>query len=90
MLSDNLNFREVGCDSPSENFTPTSERVASSGSHQHLGFKKGMAIASLNSIQLRSLLVAEARGNHPISRLSATSVARNEHVTSIRRILVQF
>ena len=48
MVSDNLNFREVACGSPSENLTPTSESVASSDSHQHLGFKKGIAIASLN------------------------------------------
>ena len=39
MLSDILNFREAACGSPSENFTPTSEGVASSGCHQHLGFK---------------------------------------------------
>ena len=56
MVSDNLNFREVACGSPSENLTPTSESVTSSGSHQHLGFKKGMAIASLNINGLRSHL----------------------------------
>ena len=56
MVSDNLNFREVACGFPSENLTPTSESVASSESHQHLGFKQGMAIASLNINGLRSHL----------------------------------
>ena len=56
ILSDNLNFREVACGFPSENLTPTSKSAASSGSHQHLGFKKGMAIASLNISGLRSHL----------------------------------
>ena len=50
--------RENACTAGSlpENLTPTSETVASGGCHQHLGFKKGMAIASLNINGLRSHL----------------------------------
>lgn len=42
--------------SSSENFIPTRENVVSSRSHRHQGFKKGMAIASLNVNGLRSHL----------------------------------
>ena len=38
------------------NCIPNIEGVASSGSHQHLGFKKGMALVSLNINGLRSHL----------------------------------
>ena len=43
------------CFSPN-NMTPTSDTAASGRCHQHLGFKKGMAIASLNINGLRSHL----------------------------------
>ena len=56
MVSNNLDFREVAFGFPLENLTPNSESVVSSGSHQHLGFKKGMAIASLNITGLCSHL----------------------------------
>ena len=48
--------REDACHTGSspKNLTPTSDTVASGRCHQHLGFKKGMATASLNINGLRS------------------------------------
>ena len=50
--------REAACNAAfaAKNLTPTSDTVASGRCHQHLGFKKGMAIASLNINGLRSHL----------------------------------
>ena len=50
--------REDACNTGSspKNLTPTSDTAASGRCHQHLGFKKGMAIASLNINGLRSHL----------------------------------
>ena len=50
--------REDACHTGSspKNLTPTSETAASGRCHQHLGFKKGMAIASLNINSLCSHL----------------------------------
>ena len=50
--------REAACNTgfSAKNLTPTSDTVASGRCHQRLGFKKGMAIASLNINGLRSHL----------------------------------
>ena len=56
MITDDLNFGEVACGSSPETIIPNIEGIASSRFHQHLGFKKGMAIASLNINGLRSHL----------------------------------
>ena len=50
--------REAACNAAfaAKNLTPTSDTVASGRCHQQLGFKKGMAIASLNINGLRSHL----------------------------------
>ena len=50
--------REAACNAAfaAKNLTPTSDTVAYGRCHQHLGFKKGMAIASLNINGLRSHL----------------------------------
>ena len=56
MITDDLNFGEVACGSSPENIIPNIEGIASSRFHQHLGIKKGMAIASLNINGLHSHL----------------------------------
>ena len=43
-------------DSVSEDLPPVNENVTAGRYHQHLGFKKGLAIASLNTNGLRSHL----------------------------------
>ena len=50
--------REAACNTgfSAKNLTPTSDTGASGRRHQHLGFKSGMAIASLNINSLRSHL----------------------------------